>query len=217
MRAPVERVDALVVPEADLRQHRPRAHALGPDFADGLLDLLGEERAVDFPGRKELLDELLVLAGEAIRVLIGEAREFAPQGFPERAATVFLEAGKQLHQDAIAETRPVHGDVEEAHVAELLAGLALAAELRIDHQPADLRGPVEVVTDGEHAVAKVPVDAGGVVLLLVDVEEDVRRVAGAVLRDDQRGARHLPGARLLHHEEVLALERVADAPVEGAR
>src|SRR5947199_272851 len=107
--------------------------------------------------------------------------EFAPQGFPERTATVFVEAGKQLHQDAIPETRPVHGNVEEPHVAELLAGLALAAELRIDYQPADLRGPVEVVTDGEHAVAKVPVDAGGVVLLLVDVEEDVRRVAGAVL------------------------------------
>src|SRR5256712_11309686 len=53
-------------------------------------------------------------------------------------------------------------------------------------------------------------------LLLVDVEEDVRRVAGAVLGDDQRRADHLSRARLLHHEEILALERVADAAVEGA-
>src|SRR2546429_918788 len=109
MRPAVERVDALVVPESDLRQHRPRAHALGPDFADGLLDLLGEERAVDFPGRKELLDELLVLAAEAIRVLIGQAREFAAQSFPQRAATLFLEAGEQLPQEAVAGTRPGPG------------------------------------------------------------------------------------------------------------
>src|SRR5437868_4559824 len=86
MRTAVERIDALVVTEADLRQHRPRAHAFGPDLADGLLDLLGEESRVDLPGGKELLDELLVLAGEAIRVLIGEAGELASQRFPERAA-----------------------------------------------------------------------------------------------------------------------------------
>src|SRR6266849_2384100 len=99
--------------------------------------------------------------------------------------------------------RPVQGPGAEGPVAELLAGLVLPAELRIDHQAADLGGPVEVVADGEHAVAEVLVHRVAVVLLLVDVEEDVRRVPGAVLGDDQRGPDDLPAARILEDEEVL--------------
>src|SRR3989449_7982125 len=216
VRAAVERIDPLVIAEPDLRQHRPGPDALRPHLADRLLDLLREQRRVDLAGRKELLDELLVLAREPIRILVGEAREFAAQRLPERTAPVFLQAREQLDEDAVAKARPVHGDVEEAHVAELLAGLSLAAELRIDDQAADLGGPVEVVPDGEHAVPEVAVHAVRVMLLLVDVEEDVRRIARAVLGDDQRGADHLSRTRLLHHEEILPLERVADAAVEGA-
>src|SRR5438132_81403 len=216
VRTAVERIDPLVIAEPDLRQHRPGPDALRPHLADRLLDLLREQRRVDLAGRKELLDELLVLAREPIRTLVGEAREFAAQRFPERAAPVFLQAREQLDEDAVAKARPVHGDVEEAHVAELLAGLSLAAELRIDDQAADLGGPVEVVPDGEHAVPEVAVDAVRVMLLLVDVEEDVRRISRAVLGDDQGGADHLSRTRLLHHEEILPLERVADAAVEGA-
>src|SRR2546421_1087839 len=216
VRTAVERIDPLVIAEPDLRQHRPGPDALRPHLADRLLDLLREQRRVDLAGRKELLDELLVLAREPIRILVGEAREFAAQRLPERAAPVFLQAREQLDEDAVAKARPVHGDVEEAHVAELLAGLSLAAELRIDDQAADLGGPVEVVPDGEHAVPEVAVHAVRVMLLLVDVEEDVRRIARAVLGDDQGGADHLSRTRLLHHEEILPLERVADAAVEGA-
>src|SRR5438067_189066 len=216
VRAAVEGVDALVVPEADLRQHRPRAHALGTDFADGLLDLLREDGRVDLPRGEELLDEFLVLPREPIRVLVGESGELAPERLPERAPPVFLQPGKKLDQDAVAKARPVHGDVEETHVAELLAGLALAAELRVDHQAADLGRTIEVVADGEHAMAEVTVDARRIVLLLVDVEENVRRVPGAVLRDEQGRTHHLSGSGVLHHEQVFALEGVADAAVEGA-
>src|SRR6266446_2748650 len=217
VRAAVEGVDALVVAEADARQHRLGAHALRPHLADGLLDLLREQRHVDLARREELLDELLVLPGEPVGVLVGEPGELAAQRLPERAAAVLLQPGKQLHQDAVAEAGAVHGDVEEADVAELLAGLALSAEVRVDHQAADLGRAVEVVADGEHHVPEMAVDAVRVVFLLVDVEEDVRRVAGAVLGDDQRRPYQPAGPGLLHHEDVLALEGVADAPVEGAR
>ena len=40
VRAAVERIDPFVIAEPDLRQHRPGAAALRPDFADRLLDLL---------------------------------------------------------------------------------------------------------------------------------------------------------------------------------
>src|SRR5207244_330019 len=43
------------------------------------------------------------------------------------------------------------------------------------------------------------------------------RVAGAVLGDDQRRAHQLFAAHVFHDEEVFALERIADAPVEASR
>ena len=63
---------------------------------------------------------------------------------------------------------------------------------------------------------EVPVDALAVVLLLVDVEEDVRRVASAMLGDDERAPDHLLPCDVLEDEEVLPLERIADASVERA-
>src|SRR5207237_7341786 len=53
-------------------------------------------------------------------------------------------------------------------------------------------------------------------LLLVDVEIDVGRVAGAVLGDDEAGADDALLVRILEDEEVLALEGVAHPAVEGA-
>src|SRR3954468_13715415 len=184
VRASVERVDALVVAEADPRQNLLRAHGLGAHLADGVLDLLREDRRVDLAGGKELLDELLVLAGEPVRLLVREAGELAPERLPQRASAVLVEPGKKLDQDPLAKARGVHGDEEETHVAELLAGLLLLPIGRIDDEPAYLGRPVEVVSDGEHPVLEVPIDALAVVLLLVHVEEDVRRVASAVLGDD---------------------------------
>src|SRR5713101_8225102 len=214
----VEGIDPLVVAEADLGEHLPGAGGLRAHLADRVLDLLGEQGGVDLAGREQLLDELLVLPREPIRLLVGEAGELAPQRFPERAAPFLLQLGEQLHQHPVAEAGRVHRDVEEPDVAELLAGLLRSAPVAgVHHQAADLGGPVEVVADGEHAVPEVPVHAGAVVLLLVDVEEDVRRVAGAVLRDDQRRAQHPLRARLLQHEQVLALEGVLHPPVERAR
>src|ERR671935_3034702 len=90
VRTAVEGIDALVIPEADLRQHRARADALWAHLPDRILDLLREQRRVNLARWKELLDEFLVLAGEAIGVLVGEAGEFAAQRFPQRTAPVLL-------------------------------------------------------------------------------------------------------------------------------
>src|SRR5712691_3167804 len=218
VRAAVERIDALVVAEADLGEHLLGAGGLRAHLADGVLDLLGEQGGVDLARREQLLDELLVLPREPVRLLVGEAGELAPQRFPERAAPVLLELGEQLDQHAVAETGGVHRDVEEADVAELLAGLVRPAPVAgVHHQAADLGRAVEVVADREHAVAEVPVHVCAVVLLLVNVEEDVRRVPGAVLRDDQRRPHHPLRARILEHEDVLALEGVLHPRVERSR
>src|ERR1700686_3599381 len=216
VRPAVERVDALVVAEADADQHRLRPVRLRPHLADGVLDLLREERRVDLAGWEERLDELLVLPREPVRLLVAQARELAAQGLPQGRASVVLQPRQELDEHAVAKARPVHADVEEADVAELLARLVLAAEGRVHAQAADLGGPIEVVADLQHAVLHVLVDGVGVVLLLRHVEEDVRRVPGAVLGDDEAGPDGAPGLWILEHEEVLALEGVAHAPVEGA-
>src|SRR5438552_1161921 len=211
----VERIDPLVVTEADLGEHLPGAGRLRAHLADGILDLLREQRGVDLAGREQLLDEFLVLPGEPIRFLVGEPGELAPQRLPERAAPVLLQLGERLDQHPVAEAGAWQPNEEERDVAELLAGLLRPSAIaRIHHQPADLGRAVEVVADREHAVPEVPVHAGAVVLLLVHVEEDVRRVAGAVLRDDQRGTHHPFRTRLLEHEDVLALEGILHPPVE---
>ena len=129
---------------------------------------------------------------------------------------VLVEAREQLHQDPLAKAGGMHGDEEEADVAQLLARLVLLPVGGIDDEPSDLRRPLEVVPDGQHPVLEVPVDALAVVLLLVDVEEDVGRVPGTVLRDDERAPDHLLPGDVLEDEDILALERVADPSVEGA-
>src|SRR5205823_6288164 len=110
VRASVERIDALVVAEADAGEHLLGVSGLGAHLADGVLDLLREEGRVDLPGREELLDELLVLPGEPVRLLVGEPGELAPQRLPEGAPTVLVEAREQLHEDPLAKAGGMHGD-----------------------------------------------------------------------------------------------------------
>ena len=59
------------------------------------------------------------------------------------------------------------------------------------------------------------IEGRGVVLALGHVEEGAGRLARPVLRDDHRGAHDPAGARVLGHEDVVPLERVADVAREA--
>src|SRR6266568_3808410 len=217
VRAAVEGVDAIHVAEARPLEEVPDALRLRRHLAQEPLHAGRKERRVDIARREELLDELLVLAAELVRLLVVEAGEALAARLPEEAPAVGEERRHELGQDRLAEALAVHGQEEEAHVRELLAWLlGAAAVLRVDDEPADLGRPVEVVADGEDPVLEVAVHRRGVVLALGDVEEGAGRVARPVLRDDHRRAEDAARARLLQHEDVGARERVADLPPEAA-
>src|SRR5690606_8413480 len=86
--APVEGVDAIDVLEADPLQHLLHAAGLRTDHAEDLAGARRQEGRVDLATREELLDELLVLPAQAIRLLVGEAGEALADGLPEDAASI---------------------------------------------------------------------------------------------------------------------------------
>ena len=83
VRAAVERVDALGVPEADAAKHLLDAFGLRADLADDVLRLLRKERRVDGAFGPQPLDELFVLLREDVRLGVRQPREVPPEGIPQ--------------------------------------------------------------------------------------------------------------------------------------
>src|SRR5262249_36991422 len=79
----IEGIDPLDVAEAGALQHPLHALGLWSDLAHDPLDPLGEQGHEDVRGGEQLLDELLVLPAELVRLRVGEAGELLADALPE--------------------------------------------------------------------------------------------------------------------------------------
>src|SRR5262249_45421219 len=202
----VEWVDPLHVLEPNLLQHLLHRTRSCSDLADDALRSFREKGRVDVRRREQLLDELSVLAGEAIGGLRGEPRELFSRRLPPEGAAGGQQRRQQLREDLLAERAPVHRDEQESDEGELLAELFWTAAIsRIHDEATDLGRSVVVVPDRKNLVTKVPIERSGIVLALGNFVESVLAFVGSVLGETQAGSGDLAGERILQHKEVLAL------------
>src|SRR5262245_45885592 len=110
MRTAVERIHPVAILETDSPEHLLDALGLRADLTHDAPRLGVEQRHVDGIARKQIADEVLVLAREEIRLCVAHVREAPPDGFPEVARPVWLEGREQLGQELVTEERAPRRD-----------------------------------------------------------------------------------------------------------
>ena len=214
--AAVEGIDVPLVLEALSLQHPASGPGLIAFAADQVPGFRGKQRGVERLAREQRGHELLRVLAEEIRLLVGEVDEPPAQVVPEEVVAVGRDRPHHLGDDPLAELPLVQAHVVEAdHRQESAELLRVSAVAGREDEPAHLRGPRDVFTEGEHDLRRALLEIVAPELAAGDVEVDVRVSGPRHAGDDRAGPDHVAGVEVLEHEHEVALARFGGLSTEA--